>query len=569
MCEGVATCTGGMGRAIDTRRPEGRGATFQRMSKDGASERAKTTCAGAAGGWALDLSPLCHPLWWVALALLLVNDNLLKGRGVVPAWLTGKLSDFAFLVVAPVLLTSLLPVRLAGRRWLAFAAVTSVFAAADLSPAASDAVVALAARAGLRWRLWPDVTDLLALLALPASWWIAGTRGRRAPYPARSVVQLAGMAVGILGCLATSEDLGYERYPFILNRTAAPREVSLTWLLRKLDCDVDVQALASSLTSDDLDDAHAVTLASGQVAPLDTAPTSPNTMAGVCGNLTNRHQSSGGCMAAVVSAKGGPAVLVSTRRYWHEGGGEIVAHCGGSDGSPSPCAPLMSIAKDPGPDALSLVEAGGQLKFQAGSKLKMAALDLAELASRVPTSPGCRALRTQIQAMVDGATACTADTDCQAFRVALAIPGGGICNVDVNLSVSSQMLAEQKASWLSACETDALFTCNTGVHPAVCNAGKCGEICPGLVVPSCPRTCASLGQGIGEPCPTGSTNDCLSPDEQLCKCTETGFATNTYVLACKPQAEIPGCPLRCMPTGSATDAGSVDGIVDARLDSEP
>jgi hypothetical protein len=39
--------------------------------------------------------PLRQPLWWGALALLLVNDNLLKGSGLAPAWLTGKLSDFA------------------------------------------------------------------------------------------------------------------------------------------------------------------------------------------------------------------------------------------------------------------------------------------------------------------------------------------------------------------------------------------------------------------------------------------------------------------------------------------
>ncbi|HEX7507234.1 MAG TPA: hypothetical protein VF550_10715 [Polyangia bacterium] len=44
--------------------------------------------------WGFDFAPLSHPLWWASLALLLLNDNLLKGRAVVPAWLTGKLSDF-------------------------------------------------------------------------------------------------------------------------------------------------------------------------------------------------------------------------------------------------------------------------------------------------------------------------------------------------------------------------------------------------------------------------------------------------------------------------------------------
>jgi hypothetical protein len=518
--------------------------------------------------WLFDFSPLHHWLWWLALAVLLVNDNLLKGRGLAPGWLTGKLSDVAFLVVAPVLLTTLLPLRLRGRRCVAFAAVVAVYAAADLSASASDAIVALAARLGLHWRLWPDLTDLLALAVLPASWWIAGTRGRRPLRPARTVVQAAGLAIGVFACLATSEDLGYPHYPFFVNRTAGPRDISLTWLLRKTDCSVDVASLAASLTSSDLDDAHALTLASGQVAPLDAVPTSSSTMAGVCGNLTSRNQSQGSCMAVVVSVKDGPAVLVSAKRYWHEGGGQIVAHCGGSDGSPSQCAPLMAIGKNPGPDALSLVETAGQWKFQAGSNLTTAPIDMTELASRVPASPGCRDLRSQIHTWLDGATACTTDADCQVLRVNLAIPGGGICIADVNRSVSSEQIAQQKAAWVAACETDDRFTCYGLEHPPLCNAGKCSELCAGLAVPSCPPTCASLGYAISLPCSAGMT--CLSSDEQLCTCSETGPTSNTYALTCKQQAEVPGCPLRCIPTPAVVDAASaVEVAPDSQIDSRP
>src|SRR3954468_1365619 len=63
-----------------------------------------------------DLTPLGHPAWWAALALLLINDNLFKGRGVIPGWLAGKLSDFAFLIVAPVLFAAIIPRRVPGRR---------------------------------------------------------------------------------------------------------------------------------------------------------------------------------------------------------------------------------------------------------------------------------------------------------------------------------------------------------------------------------------------------------------------------------------------------------------------
>ncbi len=36
-----------------------------------------------------------EPLWWGALAVLVANDHALKGSGLVPGALTGKLSDFA------------------------------------------------------------------------------------------------------------------------------------------------------------------------------------------------------------------------------------------------------------------------------------------------------------------------------------------------------------------------------------------------------------------------------------------------------------------------------------------
>jgi hypothetical protein len=48
--------------------------------------------------------------WIAALALLVLNDHVLKHAGVLPGWLTGKLSDFAGLYVAPALLASLLRV---------------------------------------------------------------------------------------------------------------------------------------------------------------------------------------------------------------------------------------------------------------------------------------------------------------------------------------------------------------------------------------------------------------------------------------------------------------------------
>src|SRR5690606_7865931 len=51
---------------------------------------------------------LLTPTWIGALLLLVANDHWLKGSGMVPGVLTGKLSDFAGMLVAPTLLAALL-----------------------------------------------------------------------------------------------------------------------------------------------------------------------------------------------------------------------------------------------------------------------------------------------------------------------------------------------------------------------------------------------------------------------------------------------------------------------------
>ena len=521
----------------------------------------------SSGTWSFDFSPLCHPLWWSALALLLINDNLLKGSGVVPGWLTGKLSDFAFIVVAPVLLASLLPLRLSGRRILAFAAVTTVFVAADLSASASDAIVALAARVGLRWRLWPDVTDLLALLVLPASWHIAGARSGRALYPFRRVLQPAAIVIGALACLATGSAGGYEHYPFLLNHTSSPHSLSLTWLLRKADCGVDVVALASTLSSSDLDDAHSVSLASGQVTALDLPPDSQDAVAGVCQNAKPQ-ESNHSCMAAVVSVENGPAVLVAAERSWWDGDQEAPpVSCSNTGGSPSQCAPVMSTTADPGADALSLVESAGQLSFNAGTNLKMVSINMADVLTRSSGVLGCRELRTQIQTLLDGSTTCQADADCQVIHANVAISSAGICDVYVNRAVSFASVEAMRNSWNQGCAQAQGFSCTVGqVHPPTCRAGRCEALCPDAILPSCPATCAFLGHPVNQPCVPAAVSSCLSDDGRLCTCTGPGST-----LICAPQALVPGCGIACTSTYPVTasspgvDAAPTDVGVDVGM----
>jgi len=49
---------------------------------------------------------LAHPLPLLAVVVLCLNDHFLKGSGLLPGWLTGKLSDFAGLFFFPILLCS-------------------------------------------------------------------------------------------------------------------------------------------------------------------------------------------------------------------------------------------------------------------------------------------------------------------------------------------------------------------------------------------------------------------------------------------------------------------------------
>jgi len=137
-------------------------------------------------------SGLLHPLALAAIALLIINDHVLKAR--YPGWLTGKLSDVAGLVFFPLLLRALLaPIaRLAprgprralrrpalplarSRLLIACIAMTALaFAAIKLAaPATAACEQILGAIEGVRVTIVRDPTDLLALPFVLAALWIA------------------------------------------------------------------------------------------------------------------------------------------------------------------------------------------------------------------------------------------------------------------------------------------------------------------------------------------------------------------------------------------------------------
>lgn len=157
-----------------------------------------------------DIQPeraLHHPAWWLALAVLVINDHLLKGWG--PGWLTGKLSDFAGLFVAPALLAALLRIRHNRGLLLAHVGVGAGFAAINLVAPIARGIEALTSAVGFAWRIWTDPGDLVALCVLPVAWQLFAPAMRR---PAgrnrgqvRRVLERAGLLAGALGSMATSK----------------------------------------------------------------------------------------------------------------------------------------------------------------------------------------------------------------------------------------------------------------------------------------------------------------------------------------------------------------------------
>jgi hypothetical protein len=176
-----------------------------------------------------------HPVSVMALLLLVLNDHLLKGAGLLPGWLTGKLSDFAGLVVATVLLATVLRLRSGRSRVVACAVVGLGFAAVKLSPGAARALEQSLALVHLDWRLWCDPTDLVALVVLPLAWWLAGGPAGRARPSVGKRERLLVIA-GALACAATSRVEPHAVELSLVNRTRGSIPIARFVARGALDC---------------------------------------------------------------------------------------------------------------------------------------------------------------------------------------------------------------------------------------------------------------------------------------------------------------------------------------------
>lgn len=138
---------------------------------------------------------LLHPVVVAALTVLLVNDHILKAR--FPGAITGKLSDFAGLVMFPLFIQALIEVVSSARRrfvkpsnvvlTVSILVSAAAFSALQLIPQVGDAY-----QVGFGWlrslpevlhglsaprvALTQDPTDLVALVSLIVAWHVGARR---------------------------------------------------------------------------------------------------------------------------------------------------------------------------------------------------------------------------------------------------------------------------------------------------------------------------------------------------------------------------------------------------------
>ena len=159
---------------------------------------------------ALPVGEALHPVTLAAVLVLAVNDWVLKPR-LGPGIVTGKLSDLAGLVFAPVVLSAAIGLALhlaarigvgvdpsLSRRRLALCtlATGAVFATVKLDPRAADTVARLLSLLGRHAEIMLDPTDLLCLPALAIAAWIGRDELRRVPLGRAAAIHRLGRPAG-------------------------------------------------------------------------------------------------------------------------------------------------------------------------------------------------------------------------------------------------------------------------------------------------------------------------------------------------------------------------------------
>ena len=150
---------------------------------------------------------LTSPLFIITVLIMVINDHMLKGAGILPPWITGKLSDLAFLFFVPVVIAFVCRVRTRGGLIAAYAVIAILFAAINLSPWFSQLVEKIFGLFMIPMRLWPDSTDLLALAIMPLSLLFVLRRQITMPVVSGGFLRFTMAVICFIACAATSPQI--------------------------------------------------------------------------------------------------------------------------------------------------------------------------------------------------------------------------------------------------------------------------------------------------------------------------------------------------------------------------
>jgi hypothetical protein len=147
---------------------------------------------------------------------MVVNDHFLKGSGLLPGLVTGKISDFAFLFFAPIVLAALFRARSLAALLACYAVPTGLYVAINVNADASAWFASAMSRV-YPTVLWPGAEDLVALASTPLSWWYLSRERHAEARPRKITTRLVTIAAA-LACMATSPA-----------RTPTHRAIYMSW----------------------------------------------------------------------------------------------------------------------------------------------------------------------------------------------------------------------------------------------------------------------------------------------------------------------------------------------------
>lgn len=148
---------------------------------------------------------LQHPATWISIAVLLINDHILKNLS--PSFLTGKLSDFAGLFFFPFIVALGLSLALASFKLstrdvgiIAFVTVAVCFTLIKTNPFINSLATQITALFGIPSRFALDPTDVIAVSIMLPAWSIWKNY-----QPVKSIKSAyIALAIGSLAAIATS-----------------------------------------------------------------------------------------------------------------------------------------------------------------------------------------------------------------------------------------------------------------------------------------------------------------------------------------------------------------------------